>query len=240
MIQDEAEMQGPGTMDILLMLLCYGYVLAMILVSDRLEGLLGISRKSSRNFLHAMIGNLPLVIPFFEWPLAPAIVAAPFILVTLIASPYSPSPALRDRLRGLSDLTEEGHSLGLILYAISYTLLAALFPAEPHIVAAGVLPMAYGDSAAAIAGRRYGRRELVNGKTLEGTLAMFAASLVALTLSLAYFSALYPFTLAQMLSPALATAAVVAVAEVLSPKGLDNVAVPLLGALTFLVASGGL
>lgn len=233
-------MQGPETMDILLMLLCYGYVLAMILISDHLGELLGISRKSSRNFLHAMIGNLPLVVPFFEWPIAPVIVAAPFILVTLIASPHSPSPTLRDRLKGLSNLTEEGHSLGLILYAISYTLLAVLFPTEPHIVAAGVLPMAYGDSAAAIAGRRYGRRELVNGKTLEGTLAMFSASLVALTLSLAYFSTLYPFTLVQMLSPALATAAVVAIAEVLSPKGLDNVAVPLLGALTFLIASGGL
>lgn len=233
-------MQGPGTMDILLMLLCYGYVLAMILVSDRLEGLLGISRKSSRNFLHAMIGNLPLVVPFFEWPLAPAIVAAPFILVTLIASPHSPSPALRDRLRGLSDLTEEGHSLGLILYSISYTLLAALFPTKPYIIAAGVLPMAYGDSAAALVGQRFGRRTLVNGKTLEGTLAMFAASLITLGLSLAYFSALYPFTFFEKIIPTLATVVVVAIAEVLSPKGFDNIAVPMLGALTFLVASGGL
>jgi phytol kinase len=239
-IQDAAEMQGPGTRDILLMLLCYGYVLAMILVSDRLEGVLNISRRSSRKFLHAMIGNLPLVIPFFGWPLAPALVAAPFILVTFTASPYSPSPALREKLRGLSDLTEEGHSLGLILYSISYTLLAALFPTKPYIIAAGVLPMAYGDSAAALVGQRYGRRTLVNGKTLEGTLAMFAASLITLGLSLAYFSALYPFTLSEKIIPMLAATAVVAVAEVLSPKGFDNIAVPLLGALTFLVASGGL
>lgn len=240
MIQDAAEMQGPETRDILLMLLCYGYVLAMILVSDRLEGVLNISRRSSRKFLHAMIGNLPFVIPFFGWPLAPALVAAPFILVTFIASPYSPSPALRDKLRGLSDLTEEGHSLGLVLYAISYTLLTVLFPTKPYIIAAGVLPMAYGDSAAALVGQRFGRRALVNGKTLEGTLAMFAASLITLGLSLAYFSALYPFTFSEKIIPALAAAAVVAVAEVLSPKGFDNIAVPLLGALTFLVASGGL
>ena len=77
-------MQGPVTRDLLLMLLCYGYVLAMILASDRLEEFLNISRKSSRKFLHAMIGNLPLVIPFFGWPLAPALVAAPFILVTFV------------------------------------------------------------------------------------------------------------------------------------------------------------
>ena len=233
-------MQGPGTRDILLMLLCYGYVLAMILVSDRLEGFLSVSRRSSRKFLHAMIGNLPLVIPFFGWPLAPALVASPFILITFIASPHSPSPALRDKLRGLSDLTEEGHSLGLILYSASYTFLAALFPARPHIIAAGVLPMAYGDSAAALVGNRYGNRTLVNGKTLEGTLAMFAASLVTLMLSLAFFSSFLPFTLSEMILPALAAAVVVAVAELLAPRGLDNIAVPLLGAFTFLVASGGL
>ncbi len=232
-------MQGPEIRDIFLMFLCYGYVLAMILVSDRLEGFLGISLKSSRKFLHAMIGNLPLVIPFYGWFLAPALVAAPFILVTFIASPHSPSPALREKLRGLSDLTEEGHSLGLIIYSISYTLLAALFPTKPYIIAAGVLPMAYGDSAAALVGQRYGRRTLANGKTLEGTLAMFAASFITLGLSLAYFSALYPFTLSEKILPALATAAVVAVAEVLSPKGLDNIAVPILGAMTFLLADGG-
>ena len=100
--------------------------------------------------------------------------------------------------------------------------------------------MAYGDSAAALVGQRFGRRTLVNGKTLEGTLAMFIASLITLGLSLAYFSALYPFTLFKKILPALAAAAVVAVAEVLSPKGFDNITVPLLGALTFLVASGGL
>ena len=239
MIQDAAVMQGPGTRDILLMLLCYGYVLAMILVSDRLEGLLKVSRRSSRKFLHAMIGNLPLVIPFFGWPPAPAVVAAPFVLVTLAASPHSPSPALRNRLRGLSDLTEEGHSLGLILYAASYTVLAALFPSRPYIVAAGVLPMAYGDSAAALVGKRYGKRALVGGKTLEGALAMFSVSLAALVLSLAYLTAFYPLTLARGLLPALAASIVVAVAELLSPRGFDNVTVPLLGALTFLLAWGG-
>ena len=68
---------------------------------------------------------------------------------------------------------------------------------------------------------------------------MFAASLAALTLSLAYFSALYPFTPAQKIPHALAVAVVAAVAEVLSPKGFDNIAVPLLGALAFLVVDGG-
>jgi hypothetical protein len=86
----------------MLMAACYGYVLAMILVSERLQSLIGASRGASRKFLHAMIGNLPLVIPFFRWTLAPFIVAAPFIAVTFLASPASPLTTIRDRLDRLT------------------------------------------------------------------------------------------------------------------------------------------
>jgi len=78
-----------------------------------------------------MIGNLPFVIPFFTMRAAPFLVAAPFIIVTFVASPYSPFATLRGRLSGLSDLTEEGHHLGLILYAISYTSWRPSSPPNP-------------------------------------------------------------------------------------------------------------
>lgn len=230
---------GPSTMDILRMLICYGYIFIMILISDRLNNIFNISKKSSRKFLHAMIGNLPFAIPFFEWPLSSAIIAAPFIIVTLLASPHSPSPYLREKLRRLSNLTEEGHSFGLILYSISYTLLAFLYPSKPYIIAAGVLPMAYGDSVAALIGKKYGKTMIINEKTLEGFLAMSAASLITLILSLTYFSALYPFTINQKILPILATVIVVSFAELLSPRGYDNITVPILGAITFYAIDGG-
>lgn len=233
-------MQWLGTEDVVLMIVCYGYVMAMIKIADRMVIAADISLRSSRKFLHAMIGNLVLVIPFFTWMGTPVLIAAPFILVTLTASPYSPSPGLRVRLKGLYGLTEEGHGLGLVFYSISYTVLAIFFPGRPYVVAAGILPMAYGDSAAALVGRRYGGRRLANGKTLEGIIAMFAASFTVLIASLAYFSRFYPFALSQTLLPALVVSAVVAVVEFSSPRGLDNIAVPLVGALTFFVASGGL
>jgi phytol kinase len=236
-------MEGGGFLnDVILMALCYGYVLLMIFVSGRLEGLLKISRRASRKFLHAMIGNLPLVIPFFSWRFTPFLVAAPFIAVTFAASPYSPFRGLREGLRGLSDLTEEGHHLGLILYSISYTLLALLFAPKPYVIAAGVLPMAYGDSAAALVGERYGGsgRRLVGDKTLEGSLAMFAASFLGVAASLAFFSFFYPFAATEKLVQAVAVAIVVTVVECLSPRGFDNLTVPLLGAMTFLLVDGWL
>lgn len=45
-------------MNVLLVFLCYVYVLLVIVVSSRMDKILHISRKASRKFLQAMIGNL--------------------------------------------------------------------------------------------------------------------------------------------------------------------------------------
>ena len=224
--------------DVAVMILCYGYIVAMIVAASRFEGL-GVSSGSSRKFLHAMIGNLPFIIPFFTWRYSPFLVASPFILVTFLASPYSPLSDLRDRMKGLADITEEGHHLGLILYSISYTLLAFLFPEKPYVLAAGILPMAYGDSCAAIVGQKYGKRRLLGKKTLAGSLTMFAVSLTMVGLSTFYYGWLYALNPFDLMPAAAAVASVVAVAELLSPKGVDNITVPLLGAVTFMLAGGG-
>ena len=235
-------MQGGGLLyDGLLMVLCYVYVLLMISVSERLGRAINAPAKAARKFLHAFIGNLTFVIPFFEWRLAPFLVAAPFIAVTFLASPHSPFRDLRRRLRRLSDLTEEGHDLGLILYSVSYALLALLFAPKPIMMAAGVLPMAYGDSAAALVGKRYGRRQgLSSGKSLEGSLAMFSASFLSIAVSLVFFSFFYPFRASEKIIHATAVAIIVTLVEYLSPKGFDNLTVPLLGAATFLIVDGWL
>jgi dolichol kinase len=219
------------------MLACYAYIVSLIIVSSRLP----VPRNASRKFLHAMIGNLPFIIPFFTASIYPFLVASPFILVTFLVTPYSPVKGLGDKLPGLADITEEGHHLGLVLYAISYSVLAYLFSLEPYVIAAGILPMAYGDSLAALIGRRYGkhRYKVFESKSLEGSAAMFTGSLAAFGLSLVYFSYLYGFSLGSRLVQVLTVAAVATVAEAVSPKGLDNIAVPLTCALTYVLMSGG-
>jgi len=52
-------------MNVLLMLACYLYILFMIFIASKMDKLLHFSHKASRKFLHAMIGNLPFVVPFF-------------------------------------------------------------------------------------------------------------------------------------------------------------------------------
>jgi dolichol kinase len=229
-------------MNVLLMLLCYAYIMFVIFASSRMDKILHISRKASRKFLHAMIGNLPFIIPFFTANIYPVLVAAPFILITFLASPYSPFKSVNKKMKGLADITEEGHHFGLIFYAFSYTLLALFFAYKPYVIAAGILPMAYGDAAASMVGERYGRRKyrLMADKSLEGSVAMFFASFLSFTISLVFFSLLYSFSFFGKLSAAVAVAAVATMVEGLSPLGFDNLTVPAFSALAFLLLNGGI
>jgi dolichol kinase len=188
-----------------------------------------------------MIGNLPLMMPFFTDRVYPFLVASPFILVTLLVTPYSPLPGLTRRLGGLAEITEEGHHTGLVLYALSYSILAWLYGVEPYIVAAGIFPMAYGDSSAALIGERFGahRYRVFEAKSVEGSLGMLAGSLISLLVGMLYFSLIYGFSFAAQIVPCLVVAAVTTVAEAVSPRSIDNLSVPLLGALTFIVMGGG-
>ncbi len=233
-------------LNIALLATCYGYVSISILLSGKASQLFGFSVKSSRKLLHILIGNLPFIIPLFTlntFPLNfPFFVAAPFILITFIATPYSPLRSTNERLRGLTGLTEDGHHLGLVYYAISYTILALLFAAKPYIIAAGILPMAYGDAFAAIVGEKYGKSQykIFAKKSIEGSAAMFLASFLSLEVSFLLFSFLYTLPILVLTLGALAVASAVTIAEAFSPKGFDNITVPLLGALILLLVIGGI
>lgn len=228
--------------NVVLMLLCYGYVFIVILISGKIDRVLNISQKTARKFLHIMIGNLPFIIPFFSLAIFPTLVAAPFILVTFLATPYSPFKGINRKLKGLSVITEEGHQWGLVFYAIAYTALAFLFGGKAYIIAVGILPMAYGDAAASIVGEKYGKHayKLVAKKSLEGSIAMFLISFASLAGSMLFFSYVYQFSFFSKILSLLAASAVTTVVEGFSPMGFDNLTVPLFSVLTFLLYGGGL
>ena len=98
--------------------------------------------------------------------------------------------------------------------------------------------MAYGDSTAALVGMRYGRRK-IGSKSLEGCAGMFLGSLISLLIGMAYFSSIYGFSLINQVVPILLVSSVVTVIEFISPSGLDNIAVPIFGAITYLFTMGG-
>jgi phytol kinase len=226
-----------------LLILCYLYIFAIIVLAVRIDH--KFPKNLKRKFLHIMIGNFVYIIPFFTFTTFPTnfpfFVALPFILLTLSASLASPFN-LKNKISGLADITTSGHQFGLVLYAISYTILAFFFSAKPYVMIAGILPMAFGDAAASIVGQKMGRHQfnIFSKKSLEGTTAMFTITFVSVTLSLLLFSCLCPFSTSILLLASLGVATLATAIEVLTPKGLDNLTVPLISAFAFLLFIGGI
>jgi phytol kinase len=110
----------------------------------------------------------------------------------------------------------------LILVIVSFGILN-----QPYIGGLGILILGYGDGMAAVIGKKYGKHQLAFGKTLEGSITMFVVSLTVaiIMLSIQGFSSIL---LASLLIAFIAT-----VIELLTPKGLDNLSVPLLTTLAF-------
>ncbi|MDR3359772.1 MAG: hypothetical protein LBO20_03790 [Bifidobacteriaceae bacterium] len=118
-----------------------------------------------------------------------------------------------------------GSSWGEVCFPLGVAGAAWLAPDLSGFLAA-VLTLGLADTAAALAGRRRPRPGSVFGKTWAGHLAFLAVAWVILA-AFAWPSNQSVATLAR----ALATAAAAAVAEGLSPRGTDNVTVPVIVAV---------
>jgi len=224
--------------------ICYLYIIVTIIITGKIKDRL--PKNISRKFLHMMIGNFIWIIPFFTYntfPLNfPFFVAAPFILLTFLVSPGTPFKGLIRKLSSLGDVTFGGHTYGLVFYSISYTSLAALSSDKPWIIAAGIIPLAYGDAAASIIGQKWGRHQfdVCAKKSVEGSLTMFSVCFIVLAASSMFFGYLYPLSAMSFIVASLGAALVATLCEALTPRGLDNIAVPLLSAVTFLLIMGGI
>jgi phytol kinase len=227
-----------------LLCLCYFYVIAVIGVTGKIN--FHFPKSVSRKFLHIMIGNLIFIIPFFSFNVFPVnfpfFVAAPFILLTFLVSKASPIKNISNKMSGLSDVTSGGHGFGLVFYAVSFTILAFLFSSKPYVIAAGIIPMAFGDAAASLVGQKIGYHQynIFAKKSLEGSIAMFMVCFLSLLGSLLFFGYLYPLSAFNFVVAVLGVAVVATTCEALTPKGLDNLTVPLFSAAVFLFLMGGI
>ncbi|MBN1123068.1 MAG: phosphatidate cytidylyltransferase [Anaerolineae bacterium] len=149
-------------------------------------------------------------------------------------------------------MDSEDSSPGTVYFAISITILFALFwRTEGQIdrvplAAAAVMAMTWGDGMASIIGRKFGKSTyavLKSTRTWEGSVAMFLFSLVSvfLTLWLLPASSMSPNSAAIGIGMAaimaLVASLVAALAEGVTPAGLDNLTVPLLSALALWLMS---
>ena len=238
-------MAGFGlTFEFILLGLCYFYIVSVIVITGKISHRM--PKTLARKFLHIMIGNFIFVIPLFTlntFPVNfPFFVAAPFVFLTLLVSPLSPVKSLRLRMSGLVDVTGGGHPFGLVFYAVSYTLLAFFFSDKPYILAAGIIPLAYGDAAASLVGQKFGkhRYNVLGKKSLEGSVGMFIVCFLMLVTGYLFFGYLYALPIPNFVAAVFAVAVVATIFEAITPKGLDNLTVPLGSATVFLLLLGGI
>ncbi len=122
-------------------------------------------------------------------------------------------------------------NLGTVYFPISLLILVILtfgILDRPDIGAMGILILGYGDGLAAVFGVKYGKHKLAFGKSWEGSLAMFFASLVV---GIVVSSLMFPLMTALWIG--LVIALLATLIELVSPKGFDNLTVPLATSLLY-------
>ena len=205
--------------DLIGVLSVYIYVAILLLITEKI-----ISKKYpviSRKILHIMVGNVAFLLPIFEtrWIMA-FIAAGPFILFTFLMSSHSPIKSIRGKT------STAGHSMGLVYYSITWTILAYLFFDNMVVIAIGILAMSYGDGFASVIGTKYGIKKYIlfgDEKSYIGSFSMFIFTFIMILIALLYYGidiSYYNFLFVGLIS------LIAALIEGITPKGLDNLFVP--------------
>ncbi len=236
--------------DALGLILVYAYVGVMVVVTAKSRFLR--ERSFHRKFIHIMIGNIALFWWVFDTNYVMSLLAAaPFIPLLLLFSKYgghreTGDGKLMGELKGsiLSTASHDGHRLGLVYYAISWTLLAFFAFHDLLIASVGIVCMAYGDGMGGLIGKTFGKRRIYGSKTLEGTLAVFIFAGLAIFLMINYYNLLFSAGLYGTRSISLTVSALaalglsgyVAVVELITPGEYDNLVIPLTTALIMAIS----
>ena len=229
-----------STRDLIGLVTSFGYAFGLLIVAEVIRRWQGYPQDFTRKFVHIGAGMWVFgVLALFEnWTIG-VIPFATFIVLNFIFY----------RFRLLESVDAPDSTPGTVYFALSITLLFLMFwrtnspDDRGYIAAAGTMAMTWGDALAAIVGKRWGRHHYQIGRgrrSFEGSAAMFAASFVAmlLTLLLTPGSALSPQSVPIGFNAALIASLIAAlaatIAEGVSPHGTDNLSVPLLS--SFVVA----
>ncbi len=211
------------------------YAVFLLLLPSLLKIRLGVKTELVRKIQHVAysLSVFLLLELFSEWYLA---VAAAFLLL-LLAYPVllvvEKSPWYR---KTFVDRTSRGGELRkqLLYVQLSFALLLFIFwgllGANWHYIAAvAVMAWGFGDAAAAVVGKAFGRRRVLHylidvGKTYEGTVAMVLFAGLAIFMTLFVYAG-KPWTTSLLLAGLVAP--VCGAVELFSSRGTDTLTVPL-------------
>lgn len=204
----------------------YGYVACIILISHLLRKKV----HNPRKFVHILTGGIVFFWWSFDsqWVMA-GLAALPFIPLLLLTTPISPIKRLRESSIGA--ISSEGHPYGLVMYAISWTIIAFFMFGDLFAASIAIAAMSFGDGMGEVIGRRFGKHEFMTHRTVEGSLAVLVATFVAvIAIAIFYFGIIgYSggYEPIMLLPFALGIAIFVTVIEAVTPGKIDNLVLPL-------------
>ena len=136
-------------------------------------------RELQRKRIHIATALVPVAVWYLPRPAAIALLGAAVAVALGVEWARRSVPWFRHRFLRLTRAMLRGHErhrmAGATYMAIAYFLALLLLP--QRIAVAAMLYNALGDSAAAIVGRKWGRRRTSWGKSWEGAAAAFAVNL---------------------------------------------------------------
>ena len=203
--------------------------LAIVMVMER-RG----TDKNVRKIVHIGVGFFVFVWWMFSenWIMF-VFFALPFAIVLFAAM-------LKDNVVSNSTLGDiannQGHKTGLFLYVVSIGVLIVFFWGHWTAATIGIVAMTWGDGFGSVIGKRFGRHRILNGKSLEGSLAVFAATAVMTAVIVLFYgwltaSGFYPTGDSIAIVPVWAVSVIAGflamVLEALCPGQYDNLVIPL-------------
>jgi len=192
----------------------------------------GVGAEGSRKLVHILLSNwVLLAIAVYHSPWTACILPACFIPLNYLSYRKGIFSAIE---------RDEDNTLGTVWYAISLFLLCLVGYSldMPWIAACGMLAMGYGDGLGALVGKHWGKLRFSSTrpqKSLEGMLIVMLFSGLAVGIVCAiYVPNLTPHF---ALRAALACAVPAGVIELFTPRGIDNLTLPLsVSLIVFLLA----
>lgn len=221
--------------EIIALFLSFGLIFVIIGIASLLLSLRLISAEVSRKIIHIGVSNWWLFAMFtMKNTLIAVIGPVSFIIINYIS--------YKKHLFSAMENDAEHNNLGTIYFPVSLLILVLLCYSGPLTLtagAAGMLVMGYGDGFAALAGKYFGKKHISiggfsTGKTVPGSLTMLTVSFIVILLVFQLAGAggsVYSSTAVWGWSLVIAAAA--AIVELITPRGFDNISVPLTTAVLF-------
>jgi len=186
-----------------------------------------------RKFVHIAVSNWwILLLIFFETMEMAIIGPIVFIGVNAIAvySKFADKLGVRDWRR----------NMGLVYFPVSLLVIVVFTYGDMIPVWAGtigVFAMGYGDGLAALIGYSYGKKKIRKNKTFVGSIVMFLVTFALIVIVGIIFNLIQQSVLLYLVL-SLVISALVTLIELYTPAGLDNISVPISGALLSAIILG--